>query len=1836
MSALEIDFQYLVEARPFEDVGARSSWAGAPDVDLAGRTHDVTRPGLAVLNAAGDRAPRRASATAALDPGERDNWLPTGPRNIGGRIRALAVDPNDPDVWYAGSASGGPYKSVNRGESWFPLMHDEPSLAVGRIAVAPSDSNFVYVATGEIRPAGLNVRGHGIWVSEDAGANFDNHGTGVPKPANPPHTHGFDGLAVDPGDARHCWAVGRDGVFRTVDAGHTWQRYQPGVYFSDVAYLSGRVFLVRGSSQAGEGAVVRLPTSRSGAAASEADVAAAIADAADVSRVVAPVAAHLPWPARGKIAFFVGSPVRAFIRFVDEDSRHIGLYRAANPLTGSAAAITWEQLPDHFDWVTERQGLYNLTVAVSPTNRNRVATGMVLVHASANADGAGANFHRAMAWWFHDAGLRAHHADQHQMVVSNDELWIANDGGITRSVNWADGEQVYWTRPIDANGVRWQRRDHGISAAQMYDLNQSPLVPGVHAAGMQDNSVHLSAGGPTWRMVSGGDGGFVAFDADDPYRFKVTTQNDISAAHFAGHLDPFVADEQPPGPVAENRALEEGFNRLDGPAFVADTDQHPLDAARLLHVRRNRLYGTRAATGERWSPEPVGTGFQLIYEVAGPDAELEILPTPGVIRLGLVPMRYARHVRYEPLSHSERRPAVVTARSRLPGPYRLGGAVEVRVKLNGAEHRVTIATSDVADSSAVTVGEVVRLLDDGLPDDVTVLPQFWSAPAAVEIVTREVGAGRSIELAGTMLAPMPDGLSRLGLNAGIYKGDDDQPAAISIGYQGWDEDERRTNRDLSGGGTLTIAINGGPARSVTLDAAGFPDLTNVTAEELAAAIRTALSGDDVDVVVSAPFKTVLLSAMPGHTLLVTGTAAARLGIPGIERDSLLLTGRSLAERHAKAHVRNYNSLDLSPSGPDPLTLRFSDGSATTGDLMLTAANVADLRGVTMEELYRLIRRHLDAHPGIEIWASLPFLYGATEPSEVRFSTARPDEAWVGGRDGRLFTTTDGVAWGEVPTGGLRGSDRGIEAIALHPTNPSVAYVGLWGPDRIGHRPALFRTTSGGTDWTPATGIEADGVNVGVFAVEVDPDEPNHVYAGTEAGVFRSVDDGATWAPFNEGLPNTSARDLALVPGTRMLRVAAWGKGAYRRSLHRPDARDVELFLRAGESDDGTGRPAFAVNDILADTPTRGRHDSPDIKYVQRRPPTFGGDDQIDGVEFDIEAPIDPVVPGETGELLIQVHNRGAFPATGVRLIALRGPVRDGSPPSLPDSFWADVAAGSVSGAHGDWTVIQDHTVARDMTPGHPLVEPLAVTWPADLLGPKVAVLVIVQATEDPLEVVASDAALHTVDELLAGERRAVYRELPVRSAADDHTLFLQTLGPRGFQVGAPVPGEGTDVSAVLHIDGTMVGAPPTTPVVTRLQASAPEVTFDLSVAGPAIRVYEEAVSVPIAFTNADNDFADLAAATPFEVVKYVRARLRSAGAAVSFWPSEVGVRIFGRGGATISPTGGGARTEFGWAAGHVPELPAVSATHFDLTGNKHLILEVRAQTTHTVDIRFDERHFLSAGRADPRQISVLVNRALVSAQLDGVVECEPIAGIAVAGEFDGTVELTGPAVAKLGLTAGVARPFQRGAPPGGTMDLGGESMTMTVRNMVVVRFDRYPHLLGDPTRAAVRPSEVRHIINTHLELAHMYVRARAGHSDLHVRAIATSGTAAAGTPGDRFQGHLAASNASLQGGESNFVYVEVANDGTIDATGATHRLVALDMATSPVARAALPVRTVDVAAGGVAYVDLTFDAPGDRDGVWLLATSNLDLPAADWASSQEVFAWVEANRSAVLRRFAVG
>ncbi|MBV8143425.1 MAG: glycoside hydrolase [Gammaproteobacteria bacterium] len=172
--------------------------------------------GLLADSAAAQPAPSGAFADLS--------WRLIGPMR-GGRTRAVTGDPAQPGVFYIGAVNGGVWKTDDAGRTWRPIFDAQPTQSIGAIAVAPSDPNILYVASGEglMRPD-LSV-GNGIYRSRDGGRSWTHLGL----------TQGqqIAELAIDPRDPARLFAAvlghpfgpnTERGIYRSVDAGATWQR----------------------------------------------------------------------------------------------------------------------------------------------------------------------------------------------------------------------------------------------------------------------------------------------------------------------------------------------------------------------------------------------------------------------------------------------------------------------------------------------------------------------------------------------------------------------------------------------------------------------------------------------------------------------------------------------------------------------------------------------------------------------------------------------------------------------------------------------------------------------------------------------------------------------------------------------------------------------------------------------------------------------------------------------------------------------------------------------------------------------------------------------------------------------------------------------------------------------------------------------------------------------------------------------------------------------------------------------------------------------------------------------------------------------------------------------------------------------------------------------------------------------------------------------------------------------------------------------------------------------------------------------------------------------------
>jgi photosystem II stability/assembly factor-like uncharacterized protein len=151
-------------------------------------------------------------------------WRMIGPFR-GGRTKAAAGVPDQPNVFYVAQVNGGVWKTTDAGRTWVPVFDAEDTQSVGAIAVAPSDSNVVYVGSGEgLHRPDLSV-GDGVYRSGDAGKTWIHLGLGDGEQ--------IPALAIDPANPDRVFAavMGHPygpnverGIFRSEDGGKTWAK----------------------------------------------------------------------------------------------------------------------------------------------------------------------------------------------------------------------------------------------------------------------------------------------------------------------------------------------------------------------------------------------------------------------------------------------------------------------------------------------------------------------------------------------------------------------------------------------------------------------------------------------------------------------------------------------------------------------------------------------------------------------------------------------------------------------------------------------------------------------------------------------------------------------------------------------------------------------------------------------------------------------------------------------------------------------------------------------------------------------------------------------------------------------------------------------------------------------------------------------------------------------------------------------------------------------------------------------------------------------------------------------------------------------------------------------------------------------------------------------------------------------------------------------------------------------------------------------------------------------------------------------------------------------------
>lgn len=466
-----------------------------------------------------------------------------GPANMSGRVTSIDVVRNNPEIIYAGTASGGLWKSESGGIAWEPIFDGNLALSVGAVAVSQKNPDVVWVGTGEGNPRNSLTGGYGVYRSLDAGATWQLMGLEKTRNVHRIIIHPDDPNTVFIGAIGSPWGDHEErGVYKTTDGGETWDKI---LYVDQMTGVGDMVmdpsnpdkilvnmwqhrrepwFFTSGGPSSGLYITVNGGKSWTKQSAKDNGL-----PAGDLGRM--------------GLAFATNNPKRVYAIIEAKDN---ALYRSDN------GGQNWTMINDKSD--IGNRPFYYFDIYVDPKNENRLYS--IFTNVNVSEDG-GKSFTGLI-------GRGLIHVDNHALYINPDDpkyMILGNDGGmaITRDM-----------------GKTWQFVEN-LALGQFYHINVDNETPYNVYGGLQDNGTYT---GPayTWiqgglrndyyHAIGGGDGFDVMADPDDSrYGYSQSQQGNV------GRYDKLTGSSKRIKPTSDDPKLKLRFN------WNAAIAQDPFDNA---------------------------------------------------------------------------------------------------------------------------------------------------------------------------------------------------------------------------------------------------------------------------------------------------------------------------------------------------------------------------------------------------------------------------------------------------------------------------------------------------------------------------------------------------------------------------------------------------------------------------------------------------------------------------------------------------------------------------------------------------------------------------------------------------------------------------------------------------------------------------------------------------------------------------------------------------------------------------------------------------------------------------------------------------------------------------------------------------------------------------------------------------------------------------------------------------------------------------------------------------------------------------------------------------------
>ncbi len=150
-------------------------------------------------------------------------WRAIGPANMGGRIADVEGIPSPSKTFYVAAAGGGIWKTTNAGTTFKPIFENQRCMSMGDMAIAPSDTNTIYVGTGEQNSRNSISPGCGIFKSTDGGRTWNFLGLSETEHVGRIQVHPRDPNTVYMAVLGSAWKPSKArGLYKSTDGGKSW------------------------------------------------------------------------------------------------------------------------------------------------------------------------------------------------------------------------------------------------------------------------------------------------------------------------------------------------------------------------------------------------------------------------------------------------------------------------------------------------------------------------------------------------------------------------------------------------------------------------------------------------------------------------------------------------------------------------------------------------------------------------------------------------------------------------------------------------------------------------------------------------------------------------------------------------------------------------------------------------------------------------------------------------------------------------------------------------------------------------------------------------------------------------------------------------------------------------------------------------------------------------------------------------------------------------------------------------------------------------------------------------------------------------------------------------------------------------------------------------------------------------------------------------------------------------------------------------------------------------------------------------------------------------------